>query len=111
MFQSFGPVPAWRWSSYAAGCAPEPAPEPVEPPDTRPVDEAAIRGLVEEWSAAAEAKDAEAFASFYADDGVLMIEAAPDLEGRTAVLEGLGGMMEDPSPLVRDRRGRGGARR
>lgn len=81
----------------AAGCAPEPAPEPVEPPDTRPADEAAIRGLVEGWSAAAEAKDAEEFASFYAEDGVLMIESAPDLEGRAAILEGIGGMMEDPN--------------
>ena len=81
----------------AAGCAPEPPAEPVEPPDTRPVDEAAIRGLIEDWSAAAAAKDAEAFGAVYADDAVLMLEGMPDMEGRAAIQEGIAGMMQDPN--------------
>lgn len=78
------------------GCAAE-APPPAEPPDTRAEDAAAIRAAVEEWSAAAEAKDAEKFASFYADDGVLLLEAAPDARGMAALREGIAGMMRDPN--------------
>jgi uncharacterized protein (TIGR02246 family) len=77
-----------------AGCAPQPA---AEPPDTRAADEAAIHAAVKAWSAAAEAKDAETFASVYADDAVLMLEDAPDLSGLPALREGIGGMMQDPN--------------
>jgi uncharacterized protein (TIGR02246 family) len=79
-----------------AACAAE-APQPVEPPDTRAADEAAIQTAVEEWSTAAEAKDAETFASFYADDGVLLLEGAPDARGIAALREGIAGMMQDPN--------------
>jgi uncharacterized protein (TIGR02246 family) len=78
-----------------AGCAAEPP--AMEPPDNRAADEAAIHAAVKEWSAAAQAKDAETFASFYADDGVLMLEDAPDVSGAAAIREGIGGMMEDPN--------------
>jgi hypothetical protein len=50
-------------------------PAPTEPPDTREADEAAVRTGVEDWSAAAEAKNLDAFVAFYADDGTLMLEA------------------------------------
>ena len=60
-------------------------------------DEAAIRAATTEWAAAARAKDADAFVSFYADDAVLMLEAAPDVSGKTAIREALGGMMQDPN--------------
>jgi uncharacterized protein (TIGR02246 family) len=79
-----------------AGCAAE-APPPAEPPDTRAADEAAIHAAVKEWSAAAQAKDAEKFASFYAEDGVLMLENAPNAHGIAALREGIGGMMQDPN--------------
>jgi uncharacterized protein (TIGR02246 family) len=77
-------------------CAAEP-PAPVEPPDTRAAEQAAIQAAVEEWSAAAEAKDAETFASFYADDGVLLMEGAPDARGMAALREGVAAMMGDPN--------------
>jgi uncharacterized protein (TIGR02246 family) len=84
------------WAALAlAGCAAE-APPPVEPPDTRDADEAAIQAAVEEWSTAAQAKDAEKFASFYTEDAVLMMESAPDVHGITALREAMGGMMQDP---------------
>lgn len=70
---------------------------PAEPPDTRQEDEAAIRAAAEEWAAAAEAKDADAFVSFYTDDAVLMVEDVPDVRGREALAEGIAGMMQDPS--------------
>ncbi len=66
-------------------------------PDTRAADEAAIRSAVETWSAAAAAKDAEAFARVYADDAILMLEDAPDLRGLAAIREGTAGMMQDPN--------------
>jgi uncharacterized protein (TIGR02246 family) len=79
-----------------AACAQQ-AQAPAEPPDTRAADEAAIRAAVEDWSAAAEAKDAEKFASVYTDDAVLMLEGAPDLSGAAAIREAVGGMMQDPN--------------
>ena len=79
-----------------AGCTAE-APPPAEPPDTRAADEAAIHAAVKEWSAAAQAKDAEKFASFYTEDGVLMLENAPNAHGIAALREGIGGMMQDPN--------------
>jgi uncharacterized protein (TIGR02246 family) len=65
-------------------------------PDTSE-DEAAIRAASTEWLAAARAKNADAFVSFYADDAVLMIEGAPDASGKTAIREAIGGMMQDPN--------------
>jgi uncharacterized protein (TIGR02246 family) len=83
----------------AAGCSSPPPspPAPAEPPDTRAADAAAIHATVKEWSASAQAKDAEKFTSFYADDAVLMLEAAPDAHGKAAIREGVSGMMQDPN--------------
>ena len=78
-----------------AGCAAE-APAPVEPPDNRAADEAAIRAAIEEWSASAKAKDAEKFASFYTEDGVLMLEKMANLEGIPAIRDAHAMMMQDP---------------
>jgi uncharacterized protein (TIGR02246 family) len=75
-------------------CAQQP-PQPVEPPDTRAADEAAIRAAVKEWAAAATAKDAEKFASFYAEDAIVMFAGAPDLKGAAAIREGSATMMKD----------------
>jgi uncharacterized protein (TIGR02246 family) len=67
-----------------------------ESPDTS-ADEAAIRAASAEWSAAARAKNADAFVSFYADDAVLLLEAAPDVSGKTAIREAIGALMQDPN--------------
>jgi uncharacterized protein (TIGR02246 family) len=75
----------------------QPAAAPPAAPDTRAEDAATIRAAVESWSAAAQAKDAEAFVSVYADDAVLMLEGAPDLVGIEAIREGTAGMMQDPN--------------
>jgi uncharacterized protein (TIGR02246 family) len=79
-----------------SACAPQPA-QPVEPPDTRAADEASIRGLVKEWAGAARAKDSAKFASFYADDAVLMLEQTPLFTGKTAISDSIGPMMQDPN--------------
>lgn len=78
-------------------CAQQAAPPPTPPPDTRSADEAAIRAAVKEWSAAAQAKDAAKFTSFYTDDAVVMLEGAPDASGIAAIREAIAGMMQDPA--------------
>ena len=80
-----------------AACAPPPAPAPSAPPDTRAADEAALRAIIKDWAAAAQAKDAAKFVSLYADDAVLMMAGAPDLRGLAAIREGIPAMMQDPA--------------
>jgi uncharacterized protein (TIGR02246 family) len=83
----------------ATSCASEPAKPaaPAEPPDTRAQDEAAIRSASKDWAAAAAAKDADKFVSFYAQDAVVMLAGQPDFKGKTAIQDAIGGMMKDPA--------------
>jgi len=60
-------------------------------------DEAAIRAALADWLAASMAKDAEAFASVYAADAVLMLEGAPDIAGQEAIAGAVAGLMQDPN--------------
>lgn len=78
-------------------CAEPPKASPPPPPDTRAADEAAIQAAVKEWSASALAKDADKFVSFYAEDAVIMLEDSPDVSGKAAIREAIGGMMQDPN--------------
>jgi len=48
-----------------AGCAQGPAPAPSAPPDTQAPDETALPATIKAWAAAARAKDAAKFVSFY----------------------------------------------
>ena len=81
-----------------AACAQQPqAPPPTQPPDTRAADEAAIHAAVKDWSAAAQAKDADKFVSFYAEDATILLEGSPDFTGKAAIREAIGGMMQDPN--------------
>jgi uncharacterized protein (TIGR02246 family) len=78
-----------------AGCSSQATPPAL--PDNRAADEAALRAALEQWVAAAQAKDAAKFASFYAEDGLLLMEGAPDARGMAALKEGTAGMMSDPN--------------
>jgi metallo-beta-lactamase class B len=78
-----------------AACAQPPAPS--VPPDTRVADDAALRALIQDWSAAAQAKDAARFVSVYADDAVVMMAGAPDIRGIAAIREAVPAMMQDPA--------------
>lgn len=80
--------------TLAAACAQQP---PAAPPDTRAADEAAIRSAAKAWSAAAQAKDPDKFASFYAEDATLMLEDMADFKGKAAIREAIAGMMQDPA--------------
>ena len=53
------------------GCTPTSAPDP------RGVEEAAIRKLDEQWSAAAERNDVDATVSYYSEDAVLLAPNTP----------------------------------
>ena len=79
-----------------SACAQQ-APPPSAPPDTRAADEAALRALIKDWAAAAQAKDAAKFVSIYADDAVVMMAGAPDIRGIAAIREGIPAMMQDPA--------------
>ena len=67
-------------------------------PDDLSADaEAAIRGRVAEWNAAAEARDVEAFLGMYAEDVLLLFEAIPDVRGAAAMRDTVEAMMQDPA--------------
>lgn len=80
-----------------AACAQPQAPAPETPRDTRAADEAALRAAIKDWAAAAQARDAATFVSFYTEDAVVMMAGAPDLSGLPAIRDGIGGMMQDPA--------------
>ncbi len=84
-------------------CA-QPAPAPTPPPDTRAADEATLRATIKEWAAAAQAKDAVRFVSFYTEDAVVMMAGAPDISGMPAIREGIGHMMRIPPSPCRSSR-------
>lgn len=67
-----------------------------QPADTRADHEREIRALAAEWSSAAEARHAEHFASFYADDGMLPLPGAPAIRGREAIEAAVRQMMAAP---------------
>lgn len=65
-------------------------------PDHRLQAQAEIRGELAAWIAAAEAKDAQRFATYYADDAVLMLEGVPDFDGAEAIRGAIAHLMGDP---------------
>ena len=83
-----GPAIALASALALAGCTSHP---------TRADEERTIHALVDDWSAAAVAKDAARFASFYAEDAVLMLEDAPDMRGIAVLRGAIEGMMQDPN--------------
>ena len=76
--------------SFAACAAPPQADHSV-------AAEAEVRAAVKQWNDAAAAKNATAFAGFYTEDAVLMLEDGPDVRGRANLGQALGGMMSDPA--------------
>jgi ketosteroid isomerase-like protein len=62
-------VVASAFACFAAACA---QPQPAAPPDTRAADEAAVRKADEDWAAAAQSKQVDAWVAFYADDAAVL---------------------------------------
>lgn len=79
-------------SLFVIGCS-APAPKPVETPvvvETKPdmaAIKAEIQALESSWSAADNARDANAVAAFYADDAISMADDKPMLVGKAAILK------------------------
>ena len=96
MFKTYRTLGILVAAVVLAACA-RPAAPPAEPPDNRAAEESTLRGLIQEWGAAAGAKDAAKFVSYYADDAVVMLEDMPDFKGMAAIRDGVTGMMQDPA--------------
>ena len=65
--------------------------------DTRAADEEAIRAADLAWSKAAGDKDAAKFASFYAENAVLMAPGMAATKGRDAIQQAFAGLVQDPN--------------
>jgi uncharacterized protein (TIGR02246 family) len=65
--------------------------------DTRAADEEAIRAADMGWSKAAGDKDAAKFATFYAENAVLMAPGMPAVKGRDAIQQAFAGLTQDPN--------------
>lgn len=68
--------------NFVAACSNSRTKTPAQSPDTRAVDEAAIRAAVIEWSKAAQAKDVNKAVSFYADDAMQFVDKGPLVTGK-----------------------------
>ena len=80
---------------FAIGCA-GPS-ESAESLDLSEEAEAAVSVVVKAWNAAAEARDAESFASFYTDDGMVLLEQMPLVQGTDSIRPTIAAMMQDPA--------------
>jgi uncharacterized protein (TIGR02246 family) len=74
-----------------------PAPGAAMTADTRAADEEAIRAADLAWSKAAGDKDAAKFASFYAENAVLMAPGMAETKGRDAIQQAMTTMVQDPN--------------
>lgn len=70
-------------------------PTPPAPPDTHDADVQAIKDTEAAWAKSAAAKDADKFASFYTDDGSLMLQDMPAVTGKDAITKTTKDMMGD----------------
>jgi uncharacterized protein (TIGR02246 family) len=66
-------------------------------PDTHDADVQAIKDTEVAWAKASAAKDADKFASFYADDAALLLEGMPPISGKDTIGKTVKGMMGDPN--------------
>ena len=76
------------------GCANAPAPPP---PDTRAADVQAVKDLEAAWSKDANSKDADKWASYFAEDGSGLYPGAGTLNGKAAIKAAMAPMLADPN--------------
>jgi len=79
-----------------SGCMRAPT-APTVPPDTRALDEQAIRDTEAAWVKAFATKEPEKAASFYADDAASMLPDTPLMTGRKAIVAGMKPELGDPN--------------
>jgi uncharacterized protein (TIGR02246 family) len=68
-----------------AACGNQTAQAPAPPPDTRKADEAVIRAASADWSKAAQARDLDKAASYYAEDAVDLVDKGALVKGRNSI--------------------------
>ena len=81
----------------AVGCSNAPAPTPAPPPDTRAADVQAIKDIEAAWQKDAATKDADKWASYFAEDGSGLYPGAATLNGKAAIKAAMAPMLADPN--------------
>ncbi len=71
--------------SFTAACSNQTAQAPAPPPDTRKADEAAIRAASADWNKAAQARDLDKAASYYAEDAVFLVDKGALVKGKNSI--------------------------
>lgn len=72
--------------------------KPVQPPDTRAADEAAIRAASAAWSKASVARDVDKAVSVYTDDAIGMSQNSPPVRGKENIRKGWAEMLAQQGP-------------
>jgi uncharacterized protein (TIGR02246 family) len=78
----------------SAGCS---NPPPAPPPDTRPADLQAVKDLEASWLKDVPTKDADKWASYFADDASGLYPGAEILNGKTAIKAAMAPYFADPN--------------
>ena len=75
---------------FMTGCA-------VSSPDTHETDVKALKDLETAWVKDANTKDPEKFASYYTEDGSILLPNAPIITGKAAIRDALKPLFSDPN--------------
>ncbi len=78
----------------AVGCANAPAPPPA---DTRVADVQAVKDVEAAWAKDANSKDADKWASYFAEDGIGLYPGAGALNGKAAIKAAMAPYFTDPN--------------
>jgi len=79
------PLAALLAIGLTSACANQTAQAPAPPPDTRKADEAAIRAASADWNKAAQARDLDKAASYYAEDAVFLVDKGALVKGKNSI--------------------------
>ena len=80
--------------ALSAGCS---NPPPAPPPDTRAADLQAVKDVEAAWAKDAAAKDADKWASYFAEDGSGLYPGAGILNGKAAIKAAMAPYFADPN--------------
>jgi len=82
--------------ALTAGCTNAPAPPPT-PPDTRAADVQAVKDVEAAWLKDTATKDADKWASYFAEDGCGLYPGAGTLNGKAAIKAAMAPYFADPN--------------
>ena len=82
-------------AALMAGCSSNP-PAPTPPPDTRAADVQAVKDLETAWIKDIATKDADKFASYFADDASGLYPGGETLNGKAAIKAAIAPFFADP---------------